>query len=123
MHFGLGDNITVQAQLEFAVCLCLPFVLTQVFSPRMHQKDFQITILDFGVTEDPPSVRTVATPYTPILMDCCHELCFAFSNDRVLDRDQYRSLSKVSSKLLDDNRHTPVVPWRQISGGIGKPCE
>src|SRR5882724_5008094 len=40
--FRLGGNVAGQAALQFAVCLCLPFVLTQMFCPRINQEYLQV---------------------------------------------------------------------------------
>src|SRR5579863_4560838 len=91
--------------------------------PRIHQKYLQIAIRGFGIPENPPTVRTIATSYAAISMDHLHELRLAFCNDGVFDRNQHRSPVKVGCSLSDDNRHAPVVPWTQIHGRFRESCE
>ncbi len=44
----------------------------------------------------------------------------SFTNDSVFDRDQHRSPANIRATFSNDNWHSPVVPWTQISGRVGK---
>jgi Flavin containing amine oxidoreductase len=48
-------------QRRLPLGLCLPLMLTQMFSPRIHQKYFQITIRDLSIAEHRPPIRNIAT--------------------------------------------------------------
>src|ERR1700722_2253973 len=119
-HFRVGGQATAQALFQFVIRLRLSLVLTQMFAPRIHQEYFQVTIRRCGITEDPPSIRSVATADAGIFMDCLHELRFPLWNNCVFDRNQHRSPVKVGPNLFDNNWRAPVAKWTQIGGRVGK---
>src|SRR5271156_2027430 len=95
MHQGISGEITQQALL-------------------------QIALRDFGVTEESPTISTVAASYPLVSMYTLNELRFPFCNDRVFHRNQHGTLAKVRFTLVDNHRHAPVVPRSQIGGRVGK---
>src|ERR1700683_870659 len=122
-HRGRGSDITLQAFFQFTVSLCLPLVLTQVLCPGIHQEYFQIVIGNLRVAIDSPPKGAIATPHATVFMHGFQKLLGPFGNDSIVDRDQDRSLRKISSNFLDDDGHTPMVPRTQIHSRIRKFCK
>ena len=85
-YLRVAGDVARQALLHLAVRLGLPFVLSQMLRPRIHEEYLQIAVRDFSITVDTPPISPIATPDAGVLMDCLHELRFAFSNDSVFDR-------------------------------------
>src|SRR5580658_3091641 len=120
MHQGISGEIARQALLQVVVRLSHALVLTQMFCPGMHQEYLQIALRNFGVTEESPSISTVAASYPAVSMYALNELRHPFCNDRVFHRNHYGALAKVRLCLVDNHRHAPVVPRSQIGGRVGK---
>src|SRR5208282_3180891 len=94
-----------------------------MLGPRIHEKCLQIAVRDCCVTKYSPPICAITTSRATVLMNRLHELCLAFWNDRVFDRNQHWSPVKVGCSLSDDNRHAPMVPWTQIRSRLRKFCE
>src|SRR5580704_16237029 len=121
MHFRFLGDVATQAFFYLAVRFGLPFVLPQMFRPRMHQKYLDVAIRRLGVTVHSPPVCSIAKSYAAIFMDRFHELCHLFVHDNVFNRDQHRSPLQLRPNLLHNHRHPPVVPRAQVRGRIRKP--
>ena len=115
-----AGNVAGQTLFQFVIGQRLPLVLALMFRPRTHQEYLHVAVTVFRVIEDSPLGSTIAAPYTFILMDRFHEVCFAFWKDLVFDRHQHRSLTQNRSIRFDHDRHTPVVPWSQVASRFGE---
>src|SRR5579862_4010661 len=123
MYFRIDGNTSPYALFQRFVRMRLAFMLPQMFCPRIDHERLQKTIGGFRITENPPAVGAIATPYTRVFIHGLHELCFPLSNNLIFDCNQHGTLAKLSLNFFDDNWHAPVVPWAQIGRRIGKLCE
>ena len=72
-HYRFSRKTAVYSLLKLPICLGLPLMLTQMLRPRVHQEYLQITISDFGISEDCPLIRAIATPDPTVFMHRIHK--------------------------------------------------
>ena len=60
-YFRLADHVPVDPLLQFTVCFCLSFVLTEIFCPRMDQEYLQVAMRDLDIAINAPSIRAIPT--------------------------------------------------------------
>jgi hypothetical protein len=109
-HDRFSPNIAGYSLFQLTIGLGLPLMLTQMLRPGVDQEYLQITIRDFGITENCPAIRAIATPAPSKFVHCFHEFGCPVWNDGVLDGDHYRPLFNISPNFSDDDGHAPVVP-------------
>src|SRR5947208_11587953 len=109
-NLWLAVNIMMHRFLQYAIGVCHPLVLPQMFEPGFHEESFEETALLGGIFEHSPRVGAVATAS---MRECFKrgKECFAVSRiDSVLDSNE--NWTSITFNFLGDDGRRPVHGWR-----------
>src|SRR5580704_11614587 len=98
--------------LQHTVRIRHPFVLAQMFEPRLDQEGFEEATAVGGVFEDSPRVRAIPPPFMAEPLERGEERCAVVGTDAVFDRYHYRTL--IVFDVPDDERRRPGHRGREV---------
>src|SRR5712671_980258 len=107
--------------LQQTVRIRHPFVLAQMFEPRLDKECLQKSAAVGDVFEDSPRVSAIPAPFMAEPLECGEECFPVLGTDAVFNRYHHRAL--IVSHVPGDERRRPGHRWREVDpqGGLQLP--
>ena len=117
-HGRRSRDIAEYPLLRPAIQYGRALVLTEVFRPGIHKKDFNIVVWLFEVAKDSPSERAVATANSAVFIDSLKKCCLLYRLYRIFNGDKNWTGVGVRCNLGRYDWHAPMNPRCEINGAF-----